>query len=198
MLTDILKRTVRHLLLMEYSAVALQHMALRDFLAGPEELFPNLASVLGKVRATRAEYDDGRTLDSATQVPPSTLDALASQAFPTPPTTKAAILKTLARSVVHNLRAPDPVHRDVPQRNVSSRQAQWFILSQVDSATVSTPDGRGVTFRHRDPKLFRTQLATSARLLRDTAREWPALCRRYRDAAPFLTSREGWKQIFQD
>ena len=64
---------------------------------------------------------------------------------------KPAILKTLARSVVRNLRTPDPAHHDVPQRNVSSRQAQWFVLSQVDSATVSTPDGRGVTFRRRDP-----------------------------------------------
>ena len=42
LLTDILKRTVRHLMLMEYSAVALQHMALRDFLGGPETLFPSL------------------------------------------------------------------------------------------------------------------------------------------------------------
>ena len=50
---------------------------------------------------------------------------------------------------------PDPAHHEVPQRNVSSRQAQWFVLSQVDSATVSTPDGRGVTFRRRDPQLFR-------------------------------------------
>src|SRR4029079_4781112 len=98
LLTDIFKRTVRHLMLMEYSAVALQHMALRDFLAGPETLFPNLAKVLGQVRATRAEYDDGRPLDSATQVPPSSLDALNAQALPVPPTTKAAILKTLATS----------------------------------------------------------------------------------------------------
>jgi galactofuranosylgalactofuranosylrhamnosyl-N-acetylglucosaminyl-diphospho-decaprenol beta-1,5/1,6-galactofuranosyltransferase len=198
LLTDILKRTVRHLMLMEYSAVALQHKALRDFLAGPEALFPNLATVLAQVRATRAEYDDGRPLDSATQVPPSSLDALAAQAFPTPPTRKSAILTTLARSVVRNLRAPDPAHRDVPQRNVSSRQAQWFVLSRLDSATVSTPDGRGVTFRRRDPQLFRRQLRTSARLLRETAREWPALRGRYREAAPHLTSREGWKQIFED
>jgi len=154
--------------------------------------------VLGQVRATRAEYDDGRTLDSATQVPPSSLDALASQAFPTPPTTKPAILGTLARSVVRNLRTPDPAHREVPQRNVSSRQAQWFVLSQLDSATVSTPDGRGVTFRRRDPQLFRRQLRTSTQLLREAAREWAALRRRYRDAAPHLTSREGWKQIFED
>ena len=111
-------------------------MALRDFLAGPEALFPSLPVVLGQVRATRAEYDDGRPLDSATQVPPSSLDALAAQAFPVPPTTKPAILTTLARSLVRNLRTPDPAHHEVPQRNVSSRQAQWFVLSQVDSATV--------------------------------------------------------------
>jgi galactofuranosylgalactofuranosylrhamnosyl-N-acetylglucosaminyl-diphospho-decaprenol beta-1,5/1,6-galactofuranosyltransferase len=198
LLTDIFKRAVRHEMLMEYSAVALQHMALRDFLAGPEALFPNLASVLGEVRATRAQYDDGRPLDSATEVPPSSLDALASQAFPVPPTSKPAILKTLARSVVRNLRPADPAHHDVPQRNVSSRQAQWFVLSQLDSATVSTPDGRGVTFRRRDPQLFRNQLRTSAQLLRETAREWASLRRRYREAAPHLTSREGWKQIFED
>ena len=198
LLTDILKRTVRHLMLMEYSAVALQHMALRDFLGGPETLFPSLPVVLGQVRATRAEYDDGRPLNSATEVPPSSLDALAAQAFPVPPTSKPAILKTLARSVVRNLRNPDPAHHDVPQRNVSSRQAQWFVLSQVDSATVSTPDGRGVTFRRRDPQLFRSQLKTSAQLLGTAAREWATLRRRYRDAAPHLTSREGWKQIFED
>jgi galactofuranosylgalactofuranosylrhamnosyl-N-acetylglucosaminyl-diphospho-decaprenol beta-1,5/1,6-galactofuranosyltransferase len=197
LLTDILKRTVRHLMLMEYSAVALQHKALCDFLAGPEALFPSLPVVLGQVRATRAEYDDGRPLDSATEVPPSSLDALAAQAFPVPPTTKPAILKTLARSVVRNLRNADPAHHDVPQRNVSSRQAQWFVLSQLDSATVSTPDGRGVTFRRRDPQLFRTQLKTSAQLLGAAAREWATLRRRYRDAAPHLTSREGWKQIFE-
>jgi galactofuranosylgalactofuranosylrhamnosyl-N-acetylglucosaminyl-diphospho-decaprenol beta-1,5/1,6-galactofuranosyltransferase len=195
---DILKRTVRHLMLMEYSAVALQLMALRDFLAGPEALFPSLPTVLGRVRATRAGYDDGRALDSATQVPHGSLDALASQSFAVPPTSKPAILKTLARSVVNNLRRPDPAHREVPQRNVSSRQAQWFVLAQLDSATVSTPDGRGVTFRRRDPQLFRMQLRESGRLLRAIAREWPELRRRYREAQPHLTSREGWKQIFED
>ena len=81
----------------------------------------------------------------------------------------------MARSLVRNLRTPDPAHHKVPQRNASSRQAQWFVLSQVDSATVSTPDGRGVTFRRRDPHLFRTQLKTSALLLGTAAREWAAL-----------------------
>jgi galactofuranosylgalactofuranosylrhamnosyl-N-acetylglucosaminyl-diphospho-decaprenol beta-1,5/1,6-galactofuranosyltransferase len=198
MLTDIGKRTLRHLMLMEYSAVALQHAALRDVLAGPEALFPTLATVLGTVRATRAEYDDGRPLDSATQVAPSSLDPLAQQAPPTPPAGKLRIATTLARTVVRNLRPADPAHHDVPQRNVSSRQAQWFVLGGLDSATVSTPDGRGVTFRRRDPALFRAQLAESVRLLREVGRAWPELRRRYREAAPHLTGREGWKQIFED
>ncbi|GAA1296258.1 glycosyltransferase [Pseudonocardia xinjiangensis] len=194
LLRDTLKRTLRHLLLMEYSAVALQAMALRDFLAGPEALFPKLPTVLGEVRAERAKYDDGRTLDSATQVPLSELDALAAQVFPPPPTRKIPIAKGLARSVLHNLRAPNPEHQVVPQRNVPSRQAQWFVLSQLDSATVSTPDGRGVTFRRRDPELFRSMIKHAVAQHREIAKAWPELRRRYRDALPALTSRESWKR----
>ncbi|MDN5747518.1 MAG: glycosyltransferase, partial [Pseudonocardia sp.] len=190
LLLDTVKRSLRHLMLMEYSAMALQEMALRDFLAGPSALFPKLPVVLGEIRATRAEYDDGRPLDSATQVPPSELDALAAQVFPGPPTRKLAIAKGLARSVLHNLRPADPAHQVVPQRNVPSRQAQWFVLSRLDSATVSTPDGRGVTFRRRDPALFKAMMATSVRQLRDVGRAWPELRRRFRDARPELTSRE--------
>ncbi|MEJ3651991.1 glycosyltransferase [Actinomycetes bacterium KLBMP 9759] len=198
LLVDTFKRTLRHLMLMEYSAVALQEMALRDFLAGPDELFRNLPTVLGQIRAKRAEYDDGRPLDSATQVPLSELDALAAQAFPDPPKGKVAILKGLARSVVHNLKKPDPVHQVVPQRNVPSRQAQWFILSLLDSATVTTPDGRGVTFRRRDPQLFRAMLKRSFEQLREVGRRWPELRETYRAADATLTSREEWnKRIFQ-
>jgi galactofuranosylgalactofuranosylrhamnosyl-N-acetylglucosaminyl-diphospho-decaprenol beta-1,5/1,6-galactofuranosyltransferase len=194
LLLDTVKRTLRHLLLMEYSAVALQEKALADFLAGPEQLFPKLPVVLGEIRELRGRYDDGRPLESATQVPLSDLDALAAQVFPEPPTRKVAIAKGLARSLVRQLRAPDPAHRAVPQRNVPSRQALWFVLSHLDSATVSTPDGRGVTFRRRDPELFRRMLATSVRQLREVGRRWPELRRRYQAALPELTSREAWER----
>ena len=194
LLTDTLKRTLRHLLLMEYSAVALQEKALRDFLAGPRALFANLATVLGEIRATRAKFDDGRPLDLATQVPLSDLDAMAAQVFPEPPTSKLAIVRVMARSVVRNLRTPDPHFQVVPQRNVPSRQAQWFVLSQLDSATVSTPDGRGVTFRRRDPQLFRRMLGTSIRQLRAIAKAWPELRRSYQGALPELASREAWER----
>ncbi|HWM57592.1 MAG TPA: glycosyltransferase [Pseudonocardia sp.] len=194
LLIDTFKRTLRHLMLMEYSAVALQEMALRDFLAGPEMLFPKLPVVLGEIRARRAEFDDGRPLDSATEVPLSDLDEMAAQVFPEPPTRKPAIVRKLAGSVLHNLRRPNPAHQVVPQRNVPSRQAQWFVLSTLDSATVSTPDGRGVTFRRRDPRLFRAMLRRSAGQLRDIGRAWPELRRSYLAALPTLTSREAWAE----
>ncbi|HLU57642.1 MAG TPA: glycosyltransferase [Pseudonocardia sp.] len=197
LLRDTFKRTLRHLLLMEYSAVALQEMAVRDFLSGPEHLFRKLPTVLDDVRAKRAEYDDGRPLDSATQVPLSDLDALSAQLFPEPPSGKLGAVKGLARGVLHNLRSPDPGHQVVPQRNVPARHAQWFVLSRLDSATVATPDGRGVTFRRRDPVLFRSMLKTAVREYRHLAKAWPDLQRRYRAALPELTSREAWaREVF--
>ncbi len=197
LLRDTFKRTLRHLMLMEYSAVALQQMALRDFLAGPEALFPKLPVVLGDIRARRAEFDDGRPLESATQVPLSDLDALAAQVFPPAPTGKVKVALGLARGVLRNLKSPDPAHRTTPQRNVPWSNAQWFVLAQLDSATVSTPDGRGVTFRRRDPKLFRAMVTDVLGLHREIGKRWPELRRRYRDALPELTSREGWKHLFE-
>jgi galactofuranosylgalactofuranosylrhamnosyl-N-acetylglucosaminyl-diphospho-decaprenol beta-1,5/1,6-galactofuranosyltransferase len=196
MLRDTFKRTLRHLLLMEYSAVALQEMALRDFLAGPERLFPTLPTALPTVREVRARFDDGRPLDSATQVPLSELDEMAAQTFPEQPRGPVAIAKGLARGALHHLRRPDPAHHDVPQRTVPAQQAQWWVLAGLDSATVSTPDGRAVTFRRRDPAEFRGGLRRVAGLSREVARAWPELRRRYRAALPDLTSAEAWARVF--
>jgi galactofuranosylgalactofuranosylrhamnosyl-N-acetylglucosaminyl-diphospho-decaprenol beta-1,5/1,6-galactofuranosyltransferase len=86
----------------------------------------------------------------------------------------------------------------VPQRNVPARHAQWFVLSRLDSATVATPDGRGVTFRRRDPALFRTMLKNAVSEYRHIAKAWPDLQRRYRAALPDLTSREAWaREVFE-
>ncbi|MDN5918698.1 MAG: glycosyltransferase [Pseudonocardia sp.] len=196
-LRETFKRTLRHLMLMEYSAVALQIKAFTDFLAGPEALFPKLPIVLGEIRAERAAYDDGRPLESATDVPLADLDALGAQLFPEPPVGRAKAAVGLARGVLRNLRTPDPDGRERPQRNVPWANAQWFVLAGLDSATVSTPDGRGVTFRRRDPTMFKQMVSESFRLHRQVAADWTSLRERYRAALPALTSRDGWKHLFE-
>ena len=199
LLTDILKRTVRHLMLMEYSAVALQHMALRDFLAGPETLFPKPAGGAGRgpgdARRVRrrppARLGDPGPAEQPGRAGRPGLPGAADHA-------SRRSSKQLARSV-----RPQPAHartrRTTTCRSATCRPGRrsGSCCPRLDSATVSTPDGRGVTFRRRDPQLFRSQLKTSAQLLGAAAREWPNLRRRYREAAPHLTSREGWKQIFE-
>ena len=134
LLRDTIKRTLRHLLLMEYSAVALQAMALRDFLAGPEALFPKLPTVLGEVRAERAKYDDGRPLDSATQVPLSELDALGGAGVPgaahaEDPDRQGPRAQRPAQPARPQPGAPD----GAPAQRRRRRQAQWFVLSRLDS-----------------------------------------------------------------
>jgi galactofuranosylgalactofuranosylrhamnosyl-N-acetylglucosaminyl-diphospho-decaprenol beta-1,5/1,6-galactofuranosyltransferase len=81
--------------------------------------------------------------------------------------------------------------------NLSYQDARWFLLARLDSATVGTADGRGVTFRQRDPKTFRRLFGTSVQLLRRMSREWPELQRRYRAAATELTSVERWDEAFE-
>ncbi|HEY2194419.1 MAG TPA: glycosyltransferase [Actinomycetospora sp.] len=197
MLLDSLKRTLRHLFLLEYSAIALHQMAMRDFLSGPKALFGSLPTALGAVRATRARYPDGTVHPSARDLPEPPLGALAAQLWPQPPLGKIAQVKALAGALRHQLRPADTTAWERPQRNVPAEHGTWFLLSRLDGATVSTSDGTGVTYRKRDRRQFWELLRVSLALHQQVLRAWPALRRRYREGMPELISREAWdEQVF--
>jgi galactofuranosylgalactofuranosylrhamnosyl-N-acetylglucosaminyl-diphospho-decaprenol beta-1,5/1,6-galactofuranosyltransferase len=172
-------------------------MAYRDFLAGPERLFDDMPGSIGRAREKRATHPDGRVLSSSGDLPLPSMSAAEAIRFRKIPVNPLAIASTLAQAIVRNARRVDPVHRDIPQLNLSYQDAQWFLLSRLDSATVGTADGRGVTFRQRDPELFRKMLAQSVTLLRRMSRDFPELQRRYRGAAPQLTSVDRWTDAFE-
>ena len=65
-----LKATLKHLLCLEYSTVAIQNKAMDDFLAGPEHIFSILESALPEVHRMRKEYPDAVVLPAATELPP--------------------------------------------------------------------------------------------------------------------------------
>ncbi|MDQ3151113.1 MAG: glycosyltransferase [Actinomycetota bacterium] len=196
MLADSLKHALKHAMTMEYSTLALQEMAIRDFLAGPEALVAKLSTALGEVRARCAEFDDGRVISSHDLPLPSGGQRHAVGMLMQPKrSVKTAV--TLAKRMLHQLRPVDPEAHRRPQFAVAAQDARWSLLSGVDGVTVSTSDGRGVTYRKRDPQAFRTMLARSVALHVELAKEFPAMRRRYRDALPELTSLEGWKQVFE-
>ena len=86
--------------------------------------------------------------------------------------------------------------RPQPQLEIPSQDAQWFILSRLDSATVGTADGRGVTLRRRNPAVFWRLAKSAVRLNLEIARRFPQASVDYRGAYGELTSAENWQKAF--
>ncbi len=197
MFRDMLKHDLRFLITLQYSTVELHQMAYRDFLAGPEKLFEGMPGSVVRAREKRSTHPDGRVLKSPADLPLPSMSTAEAIRFRKIPVNPLQIASTLTKAIVHNATPVDPVAREVPQLNLSFHDARWFLLSRLDSATVGTADGRGVSFRQRDPKVFRRLLVDSTRLLRRMSREFPELQRRYREAAAELTSMERWGEAFE-
>ncbi|MDG3014198.1 glycosyltransferase [Speluncibacter jeojiensis] len=187
------KATVKHLLCLEYSTVAIQNKAIEDFLAGPDHVAGQLATALGEVHAIRREYPDAVVVGSATELPSASGADVGAVGEPANPLAKVA---RLAKGLVHSARSADPAHHERPQLNVPTLDARWFLLSQVDGVTVTTADGRGVVYRKRDPRQARALLARATQLRRELLRRFPEVAEQYRAAAPELTSRERWARVF--
>ncbi|HEV7906652.1 MAG TPA: glycosyltransferase [Pseudonocardiaceae bacterium] len=192
-----LKLSLRHLLSMEYSTVAIQQKAIEDFLAGPAGLFDSLRTALPEIRELRKQYTDAQVLPSAREFPPPTFDMVRAEAMLKPPVNPAVIAAKASKALLHNLRAPEDATTARPQINVPAINARWFLLGNLDSATVSSADGSGVAFRKRDPKEFRHLMKRVLRNYRRLGQEWPRLKRIYRDALPELTSVESWRKVFE-
>ncbi|MHA3018800.1 glycosyltransferase [Mycobacterium sp. BMJ-28] len=188
-----LKATLKHLLCLEYSTVAIQNKAMDDFLAGPEHIFSILESALPEVRAMRQEFPDAVVLPSATMLPtPSDKKWRKKVAIPTGP---VSISLRLARGVLHQLKAHDPEHHVRPQVNVATQDARWFSLCKVDGVTVTTADGRGVVYRQRDRDKMFELLRESVKRQALLARKFNRMRKVYRAALPQLTSTQRWEDV---
>ncbi|MFJ8960015.1 glycosyltransferase [Lentzea sp. NPDC102401] len=193
-----LKLSLRHLLSMEYSTVAIQQKAIEDFLAGPSKLFDSLRTALPEIRELRKNYSDAQVLPSAREFPAPTFDMVRAEQMLTPPTNPVTIASEAAKALMHNLREPQAATTQRPQINVPASNARWFLLGNLDSATVSNADGSGVAFRKRDPKEFRQLMKRAVRNYRRLSAEWPRMQKVYRDALPELTSVESWRKVFEN
>ncbi|MEU4339644.1 glycosyltransferase [Nocardia sp. NPDC023852] len=193
MVVNTIKATLKHLLCLEYSTVAIQNLAIRDFLAGPERLFQLLPSALGAVHELRKQYPDAVILPSSTELPLASHIGVGAVGEPANPIAKVV---RLAKGVVHNFRSAHTEHHETPQLNVPTLDARWFLLSQVDGVTVTTADGRGVVYRKRDPRQALGLFKEAMRLRKELAARFPEMQQRYRAAHPQLTSTAAWEKVF--
>ncbi|WCZ39802.1 Galactofuranosyl transferase GlfT2 [Corynebacterium jeddahense] len=196
MLKNMRKSTHKHYMCMEYSTIAIQNEAMRDFLAGPDQLFDILESSLPRIQGIRSNYSDAQIVPSAADLPAAT-------GAPGVPTKKIggrlAKVKKLpwaAKALLHLTKPEDKGHWDAPQLNLTAEEARWFTLARLDSATVSTAGGTGVAFRKRNKQLA-DDLANEQKQLREQIQQrWPELKRTYREARPELSNRENWGKVF--
>jgi galactofuranosylgalactofuranosylrhamnosyl-N-acetylglucosaminyl-diphospho-decaprenol beta-1,5/1,6-galactofuranosyltransferase len=189
-----LKATLKHLLCLEYSTVAIQNKAIDDFLAGPEHIFSILESALPDVRAMRQQFPDAVVLPGATSLPAPSGRTRVHR----PPVALPAIGARLARGVIHQLREADPAHHRRPQLNVATQDARWFLLCNVDGVTVTTADGRGVVYRQRDRAKMMELLKASLRQHVRLARKYNHMRKVYRKALPELSSQQKWETVLLD
>ena len=189
-----IKATLKHLLCLEYSTVAIQNKAIEDFLAGPEHIFSILESALPEVRSMRQQYPDAVVLAAATELPPPSGRTRVHK----PPVAPPIIGLRLAQGLLHQLRRADPEHHRRPQLNVPTQDARWFLLCNVDGVTVTTADGRGVVYRQRDRAKMAALLKASLRQHVRLARKYDHMRRAYRRALPELSSRSRWESVLLD
>lgn len=194
---SILKSTAKHAMCMEYSTMAIQIEAMKDFLAGPDGLFDILETSLPRIAKLRQNYSDAVILDSADQLPAPT-------GAPGVPTRniggrlgKVKKLPWAVKSLAHLLSKEDRAHHAAPQLNLTPDEARWFSLSRLDSATVTTAGGTGVAFRKRDRDLNNELVAKTRQLLKEIEANFDDLRADYRAALPELTSRAAWRKIFE-
>ncbi|OZG29000.1 glycosyl transferase [Williamsia sp. 1138] len=193
-LQSITKATAKHLLCLEYSTVAIQNEAIRDFLAGPEHIRDLLPTALPKIAAMRKQFPDAVVLPSATELPRTSGEAThLGVNIPANPISK---IRALGAAVVNNLRPADPRHHEVPQANYPPIEARWFSLGRVDGVTVTTADGRGVVYRQRDRDKMIALAKESAALVKELRARFPELRETYRSAHAELTSKESWERVF--
>jgi galactofuranosylgalactofuranosylrhamnosyl-N-acetylglucosaminyl-diphospho-decaprenol beta-1,5/1,6-galactofuranosyltransferase len=196
LLRDTFKFDLKFLIMLQYATAALHHRAYDDFLAGPEKLFPILPTALPTALEHQGDYPDGQIVSSSSDLPLPSMGAIKAERFMKPPTNPLTIGRTLLGAMVHNLRRPKEEAAERPQLNISAQDARWFLLSRLDSATVGTADGRGVTFRRREQDTFWRMLNHSARMHVRLFREFPKLREQYRAHLGELTSPESWEKAF--
>ncbi|WP_018024981.1 glycosyltransferase [Corynebacterium ulceribovis] len=187
------KSLAKHLMCLEYSTIAIETEALRDFLAGPEQLFDILESSLPRINAMRKEYVDAQKVSSAADLPdPSGADIISTDDV-LPRKTK---LIAAAKGLLHSLKPANPAHHVIPQANLVRLENRWYNLARLDGATVTTADGSAVYYRKRDRDLAKQLGAEAWAVQKEVKERFDEMRERYRDAMPELTSRESWKKVF--
>ncbi|WP_166997904.1 glycosyltransferase [Paramicrobacterium fandaimingii] len=198
---DSFRLDLKHLLSMQYYAVTLRHMALRDLLSGPEHMHRQLPTQLSVLRNAASSFSEMTVLRADNEMPPTNQGK---PVFPMPPPhsstpgPRGISLATFTAKMTlrHWFTRPTAANRKRPQVELAKRDATWFRTPHYDSALVSTADGSGKTWFQRDRSSFRRLLTESFVLHRQLRDNWHTLSSSYRQKLPSMVAPEEWAKTF--
>lgn len=201
LLLDSFRLDLKHLLSMQYYAVTLRHMALRDLLSGPDHMHQQLPTQLSVLRNAAASFSEMKVLRTEDEIP-STNHGKPVFAVPPPHSTSPGprganlALFTAKMTLRHWFTRPSAANCKRPQVELAKRDATWFRTPHYDSALISTADGTGKSVYQRDRAMFRRLLTESFSLHKQLRDNWGSARRTYRRALPEITSPETWLKSF--
>jgi galactofuranosylgalactofuranosylrhamnosyl-N-acetylglucosaminyl-diphospho-decaprenol beta-1,5/1,6-galactofuranosyltransferase len=188
---------VKHLLSMQYGPAEMGLMAIEDILEGPQRMHRDVLNRLPELRELRKQFDDSRSQSDLDAFPsPKRRKPPRRGKEPTAPTGRLARGKTMVAGAVRQVLPVRDTARQNPEANVPHVDLKWWLLSQFDSALVSSADGTEASWYKRDRDLFASLMKRSIALHARLATEWPHLVEQYKTALPELASPDAWHETF--
>lgn len=201
LLRDSFRLDLKHLLSMQYYAVTLRHMALRDILNGPAHMHKTLPTQLSVLRNTASSFSEMQVIRKQDDMPSTNRGK---QVFPIDPPFSgpkgprgvSLAIFTAKMTLRHWFTSPSARNRKRPEVELAKRDATWFRTPHYDSALISTADGSGKSWYQRDRATFRRLLRESLSLHKQLRDNWSSVRASYQRALPEITSVGEWNKTF--
>jgi len=193
LLIESMAAQVKHALSMQYTTAELRLWALQDILSGPDHLHRTLPTKLSEIRQYRSDKTDAAIQQDPLAFPPvRPVKPRKRGKDPTEPGGAVGRYVAAAAGVVRQFRPIRDSSTSNPEAHVPAMDVRWWLLSQFDSALVSTADGAGSSWYKRDPARFSDLMRRSTQIHRQLALRWEDLAEEYRAASPSLTAPDAW------
>jgi galactofuranosylgalactofuranosylrhamnosyl-N-acetylglucosaminyl-diphospho-decaprenol beta-1,5/1,6-galactofuranosyltransferase len=188
---------LQHAMSMRYSAAELRLWALEDVLSGPGHMHRDLPTRLAEIRAYRASEPDAIVETDPDAFPqPKRRKPPKRGKDPTEPRGLVGRVMTAGVGALKQFRGVNPMSELRPEVHVPAMDSRWWLLSQFDSAVVTTADGAGASWYKRDPKRFTDIMRRSIAVHQKLATQWEELAKQYQDAVPELTDPKAWTETW--
>ncbi|MFV2172126.1 glycosyltransferase [Actinomadura sp. LOL_016] len=200
MLKESFIMVTKHAMAMQYSTAELMLRGIEDVFLGPDNLHASIGSKIGELRRIRAGFTDADQHADVEEFPEVRRRKPPRRGVDrtSPPTDRNDTIRKALIAGVKQLRPVDAFTRNHPQTIVPHIAQRWWVLSQFDSALVSSADGTKASWYRRDPKEFRELMRRNTALHARLYKEWNRLVGEYRQALPEITSPENWTRTFDE